>query len=211
LPSPSTRPPSKEVVIVAPSLSASGAVEPVTYVRSTLLASSILGLRERGLMEEYEKHLPVVVRDAVLNAVTGSWLPVEVAMAHYRAVDALQRPVPEQYAAGEYVAARIQNTVLGTLARMAKTAGVTPWMGLEYFPKLWDRLMMGGSPAVYQLGPKEARVEIYGVPMVEFACFRNGWRGMFGSSGLFFANKVFVHEIPRYTTTTNTAFRISWA
>jgi hypothetical protein len=192
-------------------MSATGAIDPVTRVRSTLLASSLLSLRERGLMREYEKLLPAELHDAVLNAVTGSWLPVEVAMAHYRAADALQRPVPEQYAAGEYVAARIQNSVLGTLVRVAKGAGVTPWTGLEYFPRLWDRLLMGGSPAVYQLGPKEARVEIHGVPMVEFACFRNGWRGMFGSSGQLFANKIFVHEIPRYTTKTDTAFRVSWA
>jgi hypothetical protein len=183
----------------------------VTLVRSTLLASSILGVRKRGLIADYERFLPAEMHDAVLNAVTGSWLPVEVAMAHYRAVESLQRPVAEQYAAGEHVADRIQNSVLRTLVRVAKNVGVTPWTGLDYFPRLWDRLLMGGSPAVYQLGPKEARVEIRGVPMIEFACFRNGWRGMFGGSGRLFANQVFVHEITRYTTKTDTAFRISWA
>jgi hypothetical protein len=208
---PSSVAPSKEIVIVAHRTSPSGAVDPVTLVRSTLLASSVLGVRERGLMEEYEKLLPPEMHGPVLNAVTGSWLPVEVAMAHYRAVEALQRPVAEQYAAGEKVAARIQDSVLRTLVRVARSAGVTPWTGLEYFPRLWDRLLMGGSPAVYKLGPKEARVEIHGVPMIEFACFRNGWRGMFGGSGRLFANQVFVHEIARYTTATDTAFRISWA
>jgi hypothetical protein len=199
------------VVVVPLRTSPSGVVDTVTKVRSTLLASSVLDLRERGLFPEYVKHLPADMHDAVLHSVAGVWLPVEVAMAHYRATEALNRPPADRFDAGWQVALRIQNSFLGTLVRIAKTAGVTPWTGLESIPRMWDRLLVGGSGAVYRLGPKEARVEFHGVPMIEFACFRHGWRGLIGGSGQLFASKVFVSEIPRFTTRTTMALRVSWA
>jgi hypothetical protein len=202
---------SREEVVVPLRLSAAGVVDPVVKVRSTLLASSLMVLRDRGLTDAYMKALPREWHPTILNIVPGQWLEVDIAMAHYAACDELARPVDEQFAAGWAVADRIQNSVLGTLVRVAKGVGVTPWMGLEYFQRLWDRLLLGGSGAVYRLGPKEAHVEIRGVPMVQFAWFRNGWRGMFGGSGQLFANRVYIHEIPRYTTRTATAFRVSWA
>jgi hypothetical protein len=198
------------VVVVPHRVSADGTVDPVVKVRSTLLASSLMGLRGRGLIDPYLKALPKEAHSPILDAVAGQWLDVELAMAHYAACEELALPVEEQFAAGWQVADRIQNSLLGTLVRIAKGAGVTPWTGLEYFQRLWDRLLLGGSGAVYRLGPKEARVEICGVPMVQFAYFRNGWRGMFGGSGQLFANRLYIHEIPRHTTGTTTAFRVSW-
>ena len=201
----------REAVVVPLRVTEAGVVDPVVKVRSTLLASSLLGLRERGKFDSYLQLLPPEVHAAVLNTVAGQWLDVRFAMAHYRACDGLEFSVDEQFASGWRTADRIQNSVLGTRVRVATGAGVTPWTGLESFQRLWDRLLLGGSGAVYRLGPKEARVEIHGVPMVQFRYFRNGWRGMFAGSGQLFANRVYVHEIPRYTTDTRTAFRVSWA
>jgi hypothetical protein len=202
---------SKETVIVPHRLSASGGVDPVVKVRSTLLASSLMSLRERGWLDAYTKALPAALHPTILNAVPGHWLDVDIAMAHYEACDRLRRSPEEQFEIGWRVADRIQNSVLGTLVRVATGAGVTPWTGLAYFQRLWDRLMVGGSGAVFRIGPKEARVEIRGVPMVQFDWFRNGWRGMFGGSGQLFANKLYIHEVPRQTTKMATAFRMSWA
>jgi hypothetical protein len=202
---------SKESVVVPHRLSAAGTVDPVVKVRSTLIASSLMSLREKGWMDAYLKALPEELHPRVLNVVPGEWLDVEIGMAHYAAADALPRTAEEQFVQGWDIANRIQNSVLGTLVRVAKSTGVTPWTGLEYFPRLWDRLLLGGSGAVFRLGPKEARVEISGVPMVRFACFRNGWRGMFGGSGQLFARKLYIHELPTYTTTMAMAFRVSWA
>jgi hypothetical protein len=201
----------RETVVVPLRVTAAGVVDPVVKVRSTLLASSLLGLRERGRFDAYLELLPEKARPTVLGSVAGQWLAVEFAMDHYRACEMLGEPVDDQFTAGWRTSERIQNSVLGTLARVAKNAGVTPWMGLEYFQRLWDRLMLGGSGAVYRVGPKDARVEIHGVPMVQFAYFRNGWRGMFAGSGQLFANSIHVTEITSFTTHTRTAFRISWA
>ena len=61
----------------------------VTQVRSTLIATSIQSLRTRGLLGRYTKLLQGPHKETVLTAVAGSWLPVEVAHAHYAACEAL--------------------------------------------------------------------------------------------------------------------------
>ena len=186
-------------------------VPAVTQVRTTLLASSVRVLRGQGLLDPYLALLPPDLHDPILSAVAGSWVPVSVAMAHYAAADGLGLSTQDQFENGRRVADQIQNTMLGTVARAAKGAGITPWTGLEYFQRLWDRMLVGGSGAVYRLGPKEARVECHGVPLVEYAYFRNAWRGMFAGSGALFCSKMFVTELPRGTREGPFALRLAWA
>jgi hypothetical protein len=201
---------SEEVIL--PLRAPGGRVAPVTHARSTLIAGSVLGLRERGYLDRYLTHLPDPLHDTILHSVAGSWLPLGVAAAHYRATEALGLSSQEQFEMGSAAAERIQNTVLGTLVRVAKGAGVTPWVGLEYFQRLWDRLLQGGSGAVYALGPKEARVEAHGVGMLaEIPYVRNAWRGMFAGSGSLFCSKIYVTEIRSLTTATTLGFRVAWA
>ena len=201
----------KDAVLLPLRKGLNGAVVPVTHVRSTLIASSVLAIRERNHFDAYLKQLPEEMQSMVLDSVAGSWLPIEVGHAHYAAAQAMDLPVQEQMEIGRVVAVRIQNSLLGTLVRLAKGAGVTPWLGLEQFQRLWDRLMQGGSGAVYRLGPKEARVECHGVSLVQYPYFKNAWRGMFTGSGSLFCNKLYVTEISQYASRTTLAFRIAWA
>jgi hypothetical protein len=189
-----------------------GRVPLVTHARSTLIAGSVLGLRGRGLLDRYLLHLPKEMHDVIMQSVAGDWVPLEVAVAHYRAADALGLSADEQFELGRTAADRVQNSLLGTLARVTKGAGVTPWVGLDYFQRLWDRMLQGGSGAVYALGPKEARAEVHGLPhLPEIAYFRNGWRGMFAGSCALFCNKVYVTEVRKLTTPTTLGFRVAWA
>jgi hypothetical protein len=185
----------------------------VTHVRSTLLASSLQTLRARGMLEAYLLKLPVEMHAPVLEAVAGSWIPLSVGAAHYAAAEALGLSPAEQLNNGREVATRVQNSMLGTLVRAAKAVGVTPWSGLEQFQRLWDRLLLGGAGAVYRLGPKEARVEAHGNPLVEGVYFRNAWRGMFAASGELFCQKLYVTEIsgPKPGATVPFVLRIAWA
>ena len=206
------RPKTKEEVLVSHGISMGRAVEPVTQVRSTLIAASILSLRSRGHVDAYLRNLPERFHDDVLHAVAGMWLPLEVGLAHYRAAEALGLGGEEQSELGRGVAERIQNNLLGTLVRVAKGAGVTPWVGLEYLPKLWQRTVMGGGIAIYRLGPKEARVESHGMPeLAELSYFRNAYRGMFASSGQLFCSKIYVHDLAHFTAQKVIGFRLAWA
>ena len=202
----------REEVLVSHGVTMGHAVEPVTQLRSTLIAASILSLRSRGHLDAYLEILPPRFHADVLHAVAGMWLPLEVGLAHYRAAEALRLDGEEQSELGRGVAERIQNNLLGTLVRVAKGAGVTPWVGLEYLPKLWQRTVLGGGIAIYRLGPKEARVESHGMPeLSELSYFRNAYRGMFASSGQLFCSRIYVHDLAQFTARRIIAFRIAWA
>ena len=183
---------------------------PVTHVRSTLLTSSLVALRQRGLYDAYFAHLSPELQPIILGMIAGSWVPLSVGLAHYRAANALGLSPLEQFDIGHQVAERIQQSVLGTLARLAKGAGATPWTALENFQRLWDRMLQGGAGAVYRLGPKEARIEIHGNALVAIDYCRNGWRGMFAASAALFAQKVYVNEQRSLATPTSMGLRLSW-
>jgi hypothetical protein len=202
----------EEEVLVPLATGSKGLVEPATHIRSTQIAASVLALRAHGFFDRYLQGVAVELHEPILRSVPGTWLPIDVGVAHYRAAEALGLTVDQQLAMGRGVAERIQNGLLGTLVRMAKGAGVTPWTGLEYVPKLWQRTLIGGAVAVYRLGPKEARVECHGAPeLAELSYFRNGFRGMFASSGLLFCSKIYVHDLVGFTMRRIIGFRVAWA
>jgi hypothetical protein len=183
----------------------------VTEFKSTLLVSSIQSLRERGLFDRYRALLPPADADSILSAVVGLWLPIEVGVVHYTAVNSLGLTYTQSSQAGAIVGEKIQSTLLGTVARLARTSGVTPWTVLAQFQRLFARIFQGGGTRVVKLGPKEARIDIVGLELASFACFRAGFQGMIKSGGELFCTRAYVSEVPRLSTNTTIGYRCAWA
>jgi hypothetical protein len=182
-----------------------------TELRSTLLTTSIQSLRARGLYERYAAQLPAQHREAILTSVAGVWLPMAVGVAHYATCDALGLPAGEQFAIGQEVGDRVQGTLLGLVVRTAKTAGLSPWAGLTNCTRLYTRLFQGGSVRLVKLGPKEARLELVNNPLAASPHYRNGFRGVAVAGAELFCQKAYGTELPRMTTPTTFAMRVSWA
>lgn len=74
---------------------------------------------------------------------------------------------------GRSVSMRAQRTILGTAAKMARGAGVTPWTILPPYGRLSRRGVDCGALAVFTLGPKDARIDIERCALFEmrFAAF----------------------------------------
>jgi hypothetical protein len=180
-------------------------------VRTTLLASSLRSLRDRGLGERYLSLLDPAFREPILQAVAGGWLPIEAGVAHYRACDALGLTSGEQFAIGKEVGDRVEGTFLAAMLRAAKGVGVTPWTALGYTGKLYERLFQGGGCAVLRLGPKEARAELAQNPLVGIPYFRNAFRGLYTVGLELFCIKAYVQEVKSETAPTFCALRFSWA
>lgn len=188
-----------------------GQVPPVTKVRGTLLASSVRNVRDRGLNDAYFSFLEPELHDAIRGLVPSTWIPVDVALGHYRSIDQLDLTGADHWAMGRVVAERVQHGWAGTVIRGLKASGaVTPVQVLGRFPTAWDRLFQGGASAVVQTGPKDIRVEAYGMPMSRGVYFRNAWSGMFESTLELVARKVYVRELPNHRSDTTCAFAISW-
>lgn len=183
----------------------------VTQFRSTWLSSSIRALRERHLLDTYLAHLPAQYHESVLTTVVGVWLPAEVALAHYEACDELHLTPAEIFSIGAEVGQRAQGTVMSVAVSLAKGAGVTPWTILVRFPDVWNRIWIGGSVAVYKLGPKEARLEIAGWPSSRTTYCRVALRGVVSNLVSLFCEKVYVKDVPSLCTASTLGYRFSWA
>jgi hypothetical protein len=195
----------EETVVPFPS----GRAQLPLHVRSTLVASSIRSLRERGAFDRYAAVLEQPWKNTILESVAGVWLPLEAGAAHYRACDAVGFSVADQLAIGREVGARIQGTFLGTMIRAAKGVGATPWVGFQSTHKLYSRLFDGGGCRVMKLGPKDARLEIAGNPLVQVAYFRNAMRGLWQVAVELFCEKAYVTEVALGDT--DYQVKVSWA
>ena len=138
-----------------------GDVEPVSYVKSTLIASSRSSLREVGVFADYEKALRPLERDELMTlSMQNTWITIGLARAHYKACDSLPLTPDQTNQLGSGVAGRIASPFIGTAVRIAKSSGVTPWTPLSRLGNSWSRAYKGSGVRVYKLGPKDAEVEV---------------------------------------------------
>jgi hypothetical protein len=186
-------------------------IPPVTKIRSTWIAASVASLRKQGLFERYEPHLPREHRDAIVLAVAGTWMPVEMGIIHYRACDAMGLSRGETIERGQAVSGAIQSSLLDVVARAAKGVGVTPWTVFEQYPRIFSRIFVGGATGVRKLGPKEARIEFAGIPFARFDYFRYGLRGVVLDVGSRFCTKAYCTEVADRCTDQVTTYAYSWA
>ena len=187
-----------------------GQVPPVTRVRTTLVVSSRLALEARGLIPAYGEQLSPADRSALDNLVAGRWLGIDLALAHYRAIDRLGLPISEQVALGSDVSKRIQGTLVATLLRMAQGLGLTPWTSVGQYARIWDRLFMGGDLLVEKLGEREAAVTMYNLSLLAVPYFRVAVRGLqeSGLSAIYSWKKIHVVELS--STDTSAKYRLTW-
>ena len=170
---------SLEVVLALPDR-----VEPLRAVRSTLLVASVQQVQLNGEVPRYSARLTDAQRDTLLGLVAGVWIDVELAFAHYSAVDALGLPVAEQLRRGRVAADRLGGSIWGTASALAREIGATPWTFCRHFHRFWARGYDGGGVAVYKLGPKDARIDSVRSRLCLIPYYRralNGWlEGMLG-------------------------------
>ena len=181
--------------IVCPFPASPDALGELTHVRGTLLASSMQSLRSRGLFERYSVLLTDGYRDRVLNSVAGEWLTAEIALAHYSACDALRLTVEEQIGMGRDVSRRTHETFLGLIVKMARGAGVTPWVVFPKINSLYTRIFRGGGIQITRLGPLDAKVQTVGLGPLGITYFRNAYLGMYEAGVSMFGSNVQVRPL----------------
>jgi hypothetical protein len=181
-------------------------------VRSTLLSSSLESLRRRGLLDQYKTTVAPEYRELILSSVAGSWLPIDVGLAHYRACNSLVPDTDDQVAIGAEVSEKIHGTFVGVVVKMAHNAGVNPWTLLPKGNQIFGRLFRGGGGTrITKLGPKEARAEIAGLTLFGIPYFRHAIRGIYQAGIALFCTRVYIHELAKLSTTDKVALHIAWA
>jgi hypothetical protein len=181
-------------------------------VRGSLIASSLQTLRELGYYERYLARLPERYREPVLFGLASSWLPLEVAEAHYQACDDLELDDSEIIALGEAVSKRIMGTFLGTILRSGRSVGAspTPWLVLGQYHRVCERILDGGKFMVTELGPKDAVVLTRGLPLFRSRYFRTATLGMFRGGVGVFSKSCFARELADRSTRDSLAVSLRW-
>lgn len=184
---------------------------PVERVRGTVFSSSLQMVREEGLYETYLDALPAEHHAAISSLIPTEWLSVDLAYAHYQALDVLGLPREKIVAIGRSVGDRVQGSYIGTLVRGARTLGtITPFTVLERVDTLFARVMDGGEVACFQTGEKDARIDFAGLPLAELEYFREGMNGIITAGVELTARKVFVETRPGLYGPHSVSYRISF-
>jgi hypothetical protein len=145
----------------------------------------VASLRQRGHFERWLALVDPLHRATIVESLAPSWMPIEVAIAHYAACEALDLSHAEQVAMGGAVGDRIQGSFLTTLMKSARAAGYNPLVLLSQFDRLYARLYQGGSVQLTQTGPKDAEVEVRGMQTTRFPYFRIAFTGVVRAGILF--------------------------
>ena len=175
------------------------------------IGSSLTVLRARGLYEEYTKRLDADVLARLLDQtmVTG-WLPMEMALSHYEACDALQLPESTILEMGDVVGSRMSQSVMGDLVRLVRHGGVTPWMPLRRIDRLWARVYMGSTIELKEKGPKEGELVISGMPLARVTYWRTALRGLFRGIVDVFASSAYTRGGDRELDPHRVRYVLSW-
>jgi hypothetical protein len=188
-----------------------GACPAVSRVRSTLLSASLTSLRAMGWEKRYFDALPRELHDQIRMLTAGTWLPVEMGVAHYGACDRMGLSSAEVEEAGRSVALRTQKTFVGTVGKAAAGAGATPWTVFEHTHRIWGRIFEGGDHLVYRLGPKDLEVHCLGCALLGVGYFRAALGAYYAAlAGLVGRSVHWRESVERRGQDAAAAFRLSW-
>ncbi len=149
---------------------------PVTAVRSTIVCASLLALTDEGLKGAYLEKLPSEHHAAICALTAGQWMPMSLAIEHYRACEQLavdDEAIERMFRGAD---GRLRGTIVSTLASLTGALGLTPWLPLRHYARTWERLFQGGAVRVLRLGPQVAQVEARGLPLLRIPYFAKGIR-----------------------------------
>lgn len=197
----------REVLAPAPSK-----IIPATELRGTILSTSLALVREEGLEARYWSTLDPELHTRIREISSISWVPVDLAVAHYHVLDTLFPLPSKQVENGRKSSERTQNIYLRTLFKLMQTSGqLDPAVALRKLPTIFGRMWNGGgAPTAFTTGPKDARVELLGYPICEAVYVRNAWQGMFEDGLSLTARRVYVRLDERFHPPDGVAYNISW-
>jgi hypothetical protein len=182
-----------------------------TAFRSTWLSASLDGLKSHGHYPRYLQLLAPEHHDPILHSIAGVWLPIEIALAHYAACDALGLTQAQQVAMGREVLKRLRKTIFSLALHAARDVGITPWNLIKLLPAQFEREFRGGACGIFRTGPKDARVELIGFPLSVSPYTRAALRGIAHGLCEPLCTRVYTQELRELCTATTIGYRVAWA
>jgi hypothetical protein len=146
----------------------------VTDLRGSLVVGALRLLKDGEHFERYMAMVPPERRDVVNFSLASSWITSEIAHGFFSSIDNLQLSDSQIAKMGERLGTHILDNLFATLVRSARSAGADTgvWFVMRQCERVWSRVYQGGGCTLIQTGPKDAILEVHGVPFAESRCFR---------------------------------------
>jgi hypothetical protein len=186
-------------------------VEPVTEVRSTLLIAGIQSVRAQGLYEQYSDVLSSEVRESLVGLAGGIWVPVELAVAHYAAMDRLDIGRLTIEALGAEVAERAWKHILAPVFTRAKRIGPKPWEAFSHTHETVKLNWRGGDVQITKESPTQALYEWAGQPCANIPYFVTSFGSFMRALTNLFSSRAYYSVVPERSSPTTIALRLWWA
>ena len=146
---------------------------PLKAVRRMLVHSSVAELQQSGL---YDRYCALVTSDTLhrINELIGpGWMPIELVVAHYTALDGLQLSEADIYAAGQRAGAKMGDALLVAGAQVsAPSAERSVWSLIGAFSRMGRRIYEGGSSQYVKLAENKLLIEHRGNPLFALGYYR---------------------------------------
>jgi hypothetical protein len=146
--------------------------QPLVAVRNTLIQASLGEVRDAGYYERYAMHVPADVLAELSSNLGPSWVPIELADAHYAACDAMRLTEDELRRIGEAVGVRVRQTSVVVPDKKDKDGRVDPFAIVPQLYRVWKRVYQGGSVQVTKIGPAAELIELRGFSLNRHHYFR---------------------------------------
>src|SRR5262249_54109098 len=130
---------------------------------------------------------------------------------HYRACWRLGLSKAEIYERSLEVTHRVHQSALAYAVRLARGAGVSPWVIYAQLDRLWDRVWQGGGVSVTKHGPKDAVIEIAKWPAAREPYCRAAMPAVVSAVSELFCRRAYVTDVSPDPTADSIQLRSSWA
>jgi hypothetical protein len=182
-------------------------------VRGSLVLASLKLLKETGHYPTYEANLPPEQRDELVYLLAASWVPISLLATHFATVDGLDLSDAQLARIGETTGAQILDSLFGAMVRAARQAGADagPWIAMRQVDRIWERIFQVGGAAVIQTGPKDAIIEVQGLPIAGSRFFRVSHSAFIRGAMMLVAKACFVKPVAaRKPNPESFAVSLSW-
>jgi hypothetical protein len=146
---------------------------PLVAVRRMLVHSSIAELGQLGLYDRYSEIIDGRVLEQIKDLIGPGWMPVELALAHYRTCDQLQLSDDVIIQVGERAGDKLGSALLVAGAQPeAPNRERSPWPILPAFARMGRRIYQGASAQYSRTGQNSLVIEHHGNPLFAFHYYR---------------------------------------
>ena len=185
-------------------------VPPVTLVRGTLLVASREQLRAIGAFDRYAEALAPEPRSALASLISASWAPIELAHAHFTAVETLGIDLATIEANTGATAKKLNGMLISAVGKAARASGATPVAAVRLLHTLWVRVFTGGAIGMKQAGPKEIMVIVSGHPLLAYRYHRTGLRVYLTHAVGMLSERAYVREQAYKPAAHELTLRVQW-